>query len=339
MAMANASSAASVPRDTGPTVTDNDIYYAYRLLLGREPDDAGWEGHRKALEAEAIGPVELARRFMHSPEFLSRAARAAAPGEMAIIEMPMDGFSVFVRSDDRDIGNHLRVLQSYEPHVTAALRHLLGPDMVFVDVGANLGIFTNMAAKQVGPEGLVIAIEPLDKNLQLLYRALVRNGFDNVRVHACAAGERIGLISILTDPGTSNGQPLPQPATDPRTFFVQTKRLDDLTAGVERIDVVKFDIDGYELLAWRGFREQLRRFRPTVLTEFHPHGMETFVKVDPLEYLDELFSHGVVHVLSQRGGLPRIHCATPADVMQQWKDVNQGSGTTVHLDLMITPGH
>jgi FkbM family methyltransferase len=319
--------------------TEDDIYYAYRLLLGREPDAIGWESHVNTLATEPMKPIDLARHFMSSPEFEARGAgRAAAnPDVPSILEIPMDGFSIFVRSDDRDIGHHVRALHSYEPHVTKALRDLLRPGMTFVDVGANLGIFTNMAATLVGPNGLVIAVEPLDKNLQLLYRALSRNGLDNVRVYACAAGERVGLISILTDPGTSNGQPLPSVAADPRLLFTQTKRLDDLTAGIDRMDVVKFDIDGFELIAWRGFREQLAKFRPSVLTEFHPYGMEKFVKVDPLDYLAELFAYGIVHVLSQDRGFPRIPCATAEAVMRHWKTVNGSGGGTVHLDLMITP--
>jgi len=326
-------------RAVAAVATEDDVYYAYRLLLGREPDAPGWEGHVSALAAKPVKPVDLARHFMNSPEFEARGAGVvmAKPDMPSIVEIPMDGFSIFVRSDDRDIGNHIRALRSYEPHVTTVLRDLLRPGMTFVDVGANLGIFTNMAAKLVGPKGLVIAVEPLDKNLQLLYRALSHNGLENVKVYACAAGERIGLISILTDPGTSNGQPLPGVAADPRLFFTQTRRLDDLTDGVDRMDVVKFDIDGFELIAWRGFREQFARFCPVVLTEFHPYGMEKFVKVDPLDYLAELFAYGAVHVLSQDRGFPRIPCASADAVMQHWKAVNGAGDGSVHVDLMITP--
>src|SRR3954466_5737975 len=112
--------AESVPDHSG-IATDDDIYYAYRLLLGREPDAAGWQGHRSQIASEGLSATEVARRFMLSSEFQNRTT---------ILEMPMDGFSIFVRSDDRDIGNHLRMLRSYEPHVTAALRALLRPDMV-----------------------------------------------------------------------------------------------------------------------------------------------------------------------------------------------------------------
>ena len=331
----NASPGPAAQREWADAATEDDIYFAYRLLLGREPDAPGWKVHRDLINDKKLTPAELARQFMRSTEFQSYGHDPLADG--TLIEIPMEGFSLFVRANDRDIGHHVRTFRSYEPHVTAALRNTLRPDMVFIDVGANLGVFTNMAASLVGPRGLVIAIEPLDKNLQLLYRAVAHNRFENVRVHACAAGERVELISIKTDPGTSNGQPLPKTSDDPRAFFTQTRRLDDLTAGVARMDVVKFDIDGYELFAWRGFRQQLARFRPIVLTEFHPYGMEQYVKIDPLEYLGELFAYGAVDVLEQSDGLPRTTCSTPAHVMQQWEAANEAGSTTMHLDLIITP--
>jgi FkbM family methyltransferase len=317
--------------------TEDDVFYAYRLLLAREPDPEGWEGFRRLVAEQRTSPNELVRYFMDTPEFSVRNGVAGA--ESPLIEVALDGFSLMVRSNDRDIGYHIRTHRAYEPHVTAAVRTLLRPGHVFVDVGANIGYFTNMAARLVGRDGMVVAIEPLDKNLQLLYRSLERNGLENVLVHACAASDRVALMAILTDPGTSNGQPLASTGSNPSHRFVQTRRLDDLTANLPRIDVVKFDIEGFELLAWRGFRESLMKHLPTVLTEFHPYGMRQYVGVDPLDYLAELFSYAdTVDILSQRPGHSTT-CASAAEVMRQWEIINeaaQGEGR-IHLDLLLKP--
>lgn len=317
--------------------TEEDVFYAYRLLLAREPDIEGWEGFRRVVADQRTSPNELARLFIGSTEFSQRNGVAGA--ESPLIEVTLDGFSLMVRSDDRDIGYHIRTQHAYEPHVTAAIRTLLRPGDVFVDVGANIGFFANMAASLVGRDGMVVAVEPLDKNLQLLYRSLERNGFENVLVHACAASDRVALIAILTDPGTSNGQPLASTGSNPLHRYVQTRRLDDLAANLQRMDVVKFDIDGFELLAWRGFRQSMMKHQPTVLTEFHPYGMRQYVGVDPLDYLAELFSYAdTVDVLSPQPGHV-TPCASAAEVMRQWEITNedgQGEGR-IHLDLLVKP--
>jgi FkbM family methyltransferase len=316
-----------------PTLaTVEDIRYAYRLLLGREPDVGGLEHFRNLLEKRPLVAAELGRIFLDSAEFTSQ--DKSAPVEV----MLEAGYSIFVRPSDHDIGQHIRETHEYEPHVTTAVRDLLHAGGVFVDVGANIGYFTALAAHRVGAAGLVLAIEPMDKNLQLIYRSLERNGFNNVRVHACAASDRMETVCVATGSGTSNGQVLRSSELSRSSIWAQTRRLDDLVADVRRIDLVKMDIEGFELLAWRGFRRSLAQHRPIVLSEFHPHCMRTHVGVDPMEYLGELFEYASeVQVLHYNGG--SISCPDSGEVMRQWERADKsvrGDGTH-HLDLLIKP--
>ena len=228
--------------------------------------------------------------------------------------------------------------REYEPHVTAALRANLGSGGVFVDVGANIGFFTNLAAYLVGSRGKVVAIEPMDKNLQLIHRSLDRNGFDHVHVHACAASDVAQRVRMATGPRTSNGQMLTD-GSDAGVLYSQAVRLDDhIGHHLERIDVVKFDIEGFEMHAWNGFKRTLMRCRPVVLSEFHPWCMQTFANVQPVDYLRELFDYGgVVSVLPWTGG--EIPCSTPEEVMVAWAEADAAmrSGGKGHLDLLVRP--
>ena len=319
----------------GVAATDDDIYYAYRLFLGREPDAQGFSDLSKIVADTNMSADALARSFMASPEFLNR--RIAVPSEAGVVEVELDGFSIYVRADDRDIARHIRATRVHEPHVTEALMELLGPGNVFVDVGANIGFFTNMAAHRIGASGFVLAVEPMDKNVQLIHRALERNGFSHVRVMSCAASDRDGRVAIKTDDGTSNGQAIGIAGADVRTLYAQTLRLDELVRDLLKIDVVKLDIEGFELLAWRGFREGLARHRPRVFSEFHPYCMCHFVGIEPAEYLAELFAYGSVDVLPVDGD--RIRCTNPNDVMRLWQseDDRYGVNGKSHLDLLVTP--
>src|ERR1700752_3226134 len=107
----------------GPAATDDDVYYAYRLLLGRDPDVDGWHAIRRFIAEKGTTASDLAQLFMASEEFSTR--KAVAPVEVRLIEVAFDGFSLFVRSDDRDVGRHIRTAREYEPHVTAIIRDVL----------------------------------------------------------------------------------------------------------------------------------------------------------------------------------------------------------------------
>lgn len=309
---------------------ESDVRHAYRLLLNREPDPEGFEHYRKLVAREDVTTTELASSFLDSAEYVSQSARSP-------IEVPMGDYSLFVRADDRDIGTHIANTHEYEPHVTSAVREHLSEGDVFVDVGANIGFFTSLAAHLVGSTGTVIAIEPMEKNLQLIYRSLERNGFKHVHVHACAASDCMQVVRVATGPGTSNGQVL-SPGDQQSTLYSQSMRLDDLLGEIERIDLVKIDIEGFEPRAWDGFRRAMTRCRPVVLSEFHPWCMRTFAQVDPLDYLRELFEYGrAVKVLPYHGS--QIDCKGPAHVMEVWEASDKamrGDGKN-HLDLLVEP--
>lgn len=317
----------------GEEATRDDVYHAFRLLLGRDPDAADHDLICRAVVDHRLTPTALADGFMASPEFAQRGSRA--PLENPAVEVPMDGFSLFIRPEDHDIGQTIR---QYEPHIVAMLRKRLRPGHVFVDVGANIGLFTNLAASLVGADGFVLAVEPMDKNIQLIHRALEHNRFGHVRVDACAASDRNGRVAMTSHRGTSNGQVVRPGISGQQLVFAQTRRLDDLAADLPRIDLVKFDIEGCELLAWRGFRDSLEKHRPHVLTEFHPHCMRTFIGVEPRDYLDTLFEYaGELYVLNSDG--KRIPCRTSEDVIRRWEEADRTSGANGknHLDLYVVP--
>jgi FkbM family methyltransferase len=332
------SSSRRPPRPGVIEATEEDLYFAYRLLLGREPDESGWEHHCRVMAEQHPTVYELARYFLDSDEFARRTP--ASRLEREYVEVPLKDFSLFISADDKDIGKHIQTTGEYEPHVTGALRDLLQHGYTFVDVGANIGFFTNLAAHLVGASGFVVAVEPMDKNVQLIYRALEKNRFANVRVHVCAVSDRMGLATLTSHAGTSNGQILAASAFARQACYAQTRTLDELTADLSRVDVVKIDIEGYELIAWRGFRRTLEKHRPAVLTEFHPYCMTTFVGVDPLDYLQELFAYTDNISVLQRDGR-RTACRGAADVMRQWELADaaaRGDGTD-HLDLLVQPRH
>jgi len=122
------------------------------------------------------------------------------------------------------------------------------PGDVFVDVGANSGIFTSFAAKRVGPTGRVVAIEPMPAMLERLRFNVAANSFANVAIFATAVGEETGFATLYIHPnnrGQSGMIPL-SPGSMPIQVPVSTLASVVTSAELDRIDALKIDIEGFE---------------------------------------------------------------------------------------------
>lgn len=167
----------------------------------------------------------------------------------------------------------------YEGDETAFILNTVKEGHTFVDIGANIGWFAVQAARNAGPNGRVIAIEPRAQTGSYLARSLQANQFTGwTEVHHCAVGEAPGRFSIGWDgkagnPGGTWSLPDHKMAQDFRDMGhrveeVEVKTLDDIVAG-RKVDVIKIDIEGAEGLALRGGARTLAQSRPVILSEMN----------------------------------------------------------------------
>lgn len=308
----------------------DDVRYAYRLLLGRLPDEQGLNTYTRLVRDRTLTPLELAEYFLGSNEFRARYSSD-------LLEIDLDGYVLVVRADDNDVGRAVATSGQWEPQVIKILQNRLHEGMCFLDVGANIGYFTAFAAHRVGRSGRVVALEPMDKNLQLIYAMMDRNGFDQVRVEPFAASDACRVVCMGTHGGSSNGEIVGEWRRGERPLYAQARSLDDLLAGEARFDFVKFDIEGHELHAWHGFSRTLERDRPLVLTEFHPRCLRENAGIEPERYGAVLFEYGAVTVLHFDG--KRSSCRDFEGLMRCWmhEDAVLGTDGSAHLDLLVEP--
>jgi FkbM family methyltransferase len=148
----------------------------------------------------------------------------------------------------------------------------IGPEDVVIDIGANIGMFTLMAASKT--RGTVIAVEPSPPQFAALEANIAANGFTHVRAIQAAVSDREGAITL-------NVRRSPQGSTvfDAQTektvdsVEVPTVTLQGLLAehGLERVDYLKMDCEGAEgLILPSTPPECLKRIRRIVF-EFHDH--------------------------------------------------------------------
>lgn len=156
---------------------------------------------------------------------------------------------------------------SLEPEL-AALARFVKPGHVFLDVGANVGVFSMKAAKEVGPDGLVVALEPFIGIAQQFWRNVEANGFRNVRLRNCCAGRQTGEASFFLNHGSPNSFSLRQ-EDNAASISVLCVSLDDLCKWerLERVDYLKIDAEGAESQILEGAAEMIRRFQPIIQVE------------------------------------------------------------------------
>ncbi len=164
------------------------------------------------------------------------------PSREHIVEVPTAAGSLLLPQDDEVITPALRRDGVWEGPETRFLVSELRPGATFVDVGAHVGYFSLLASKLVGPSGSVIAIEPEERNLELLRLNLSRNDCPNVRVLPVAAHSAPGRMSLALDRRNSGGHRLVAHGQAPVT--VCCVRLDDVLPVA--VDLVKIDAQGYD---------------------------------------------------------------------------------------------
>ncbi|HEY2157543.1 MAG TPA: FkbM family methyltransferase [Isosphaeraceae bacterium] len=262
--------------------TIDDIAAAYRLFLGRRPDPGGLDYFTRAVEG-GISLSRLTQLFADSAEY-----RSKAPPEARLVEVDLGGYRVCVDPEETDFCRDIAASRDYEPHVRKAVAGRFREGQTFVDVGANVGCITLMAAMIAGPRGSVIAVEPFPANLQRLYAGIALNGFANVRVIPLAASDGRATFSLTG--GTSNAYLVDSQDYRSNAVYAQSVALDDVLASEPAIHFVKMDIEGHEPFALRGLARTIAVHEPILLTEFNPRCLVR-AGHEPIDYLRQLCGH------------------------------------------------
>jgi FkbM family methyltransferase len=184
--------------------------------------------------------------------------------ELSQVGFPAASAPLQIEVVPREMMNRAMFLYgAFEISETRLVQALLGPGMTFVDIGANIGYYTLVAARVVGEMGLVHCFEPNRPMRLRLEENVQRNAFRNVVVHPEAVARFTGQVEFFAStwdanqgissllPGSGRGEMQQVPSIS----------YDDFVAGLgtRRVDLIKMDIEGAELLAIEGGRQALAR--------------------------------------------------------------------------------
>jgi FkbM family methyltransferase len=181
------------------------------------------------------------------------------------------------------IGWSIHFFGAYEPEVRAEIRRRLRPGDTAIDVGANAGWHTLLMACRVGPGGRVVAVEPNPSLRERLEHGIAINRLTNVRVDPRALADREGTRTFDAPPaghvwdgaGRLTGDEVGgKPDAARSTVTVTT--IDALAAerSLDRVALIKIDVEGWEPAVLRGAATVLRMSRPALIFEYDPAYLE-----------------------------------------------------------------
>jgi FkbM family methyltransferase len=182
---------------------------------------------------------------------------------------------------------HGLIRGTLESHVQYAFMRSVTPGSCVYDVGANLGFFTLIAARLVGPTGHVHAFEPVAATAQSLASTVDRNGFTHVSVHMVAVNDVSGEGRLLRTQESSWSH------LDDRGWHPQTAEsvpvsvisLDDFVRdGGRPPDFVKIDVEGSEVAVLEGAIAILAEHRPQLVIELHETNREVMEFMSDIGY-------------------------------------------------------
>ena len=201
----------------------------------------------------------------------------------------------------------LSIYPNFEPGETAVIKKYLKSGMISVDAGANIGYFTLLMARLVGPSGQVHAFEPGKENVALLKKNVKLNSYDSVTVNNSAVSSKSGsLIFYLSDTNPQDHRIIKDTSEDRKSYSVKAITLDNYF-GSKKVDFIKMDIQGAELLALEGSHKILSKYHPILVIEYWPYGiLQAGRKPEELFSILEKYHYSLKLINQKNGSLTKI---------------------------------
>lgn len=199
---------------------------------------------------------------------------------MSIKHAHIEGFDILVMANE-DVGRQIYSLGSFEPDETVFFRSVITEDDVCFDIGGNVGYFAMLMA-QCASRGSVHVFEPIPLNAAIIRTNANINDFEHVTVNNVAVGDKSGSIkfTVAKDSAYSSMHSTGRVA-DSKVIDVPMITLDEYANehGIDKINLIKIDVEGAEELVARGAVEILtnpERRPATILMELFDENLQPF---------------------------------------------------------------
>lgn len=166
---------------------------------------------------------------------------------------------------------YLYLFGNYESQTIKFLKKYIHKGNYIFDVGANIGYMSLLFSKFTGPEGKIFAFEPETNNFSMLQKNILLNNVNNIFSYKVACSENEEELKLYLSEGINKGQHtlLKVHQENEQFEIVKTIKLDDFFAlnHLDRIDLIKIDVEGAELEVLKGMDSILTNYAPILVIE------------------------------------------------------------------------
>lgn len=176
--------------------------------------------------------------------------------------------------DQWGVSKYILKYGNYDPELCRVVKSLIRKDSVCLDLGANIGFWTNFLLSECAVEK-VYSFEPEPHNVDLFRRNSSLNQIERkIEFYPMAAGEKAGQLDLYLSDDNAGDHQLYKTGEQRRRVTVQVERIDDLIPE-RKIDFIKMDVQGFEPFVINGMWDLIDRSPELVLlTEFWPSGIK-----------------------------------------------------------------
>lgn len=199
------------------------------------------------------------------------------------------------------------------------ISYALEPDETAIDIGANFGLYSYHLSRRIGERGKVYAFEPVPFTHQTLVIVARLLRFRNVEIVPKGCSDKAGTITFTVPVQASGaiaaglahlaGRNDERVGKDEQVRWASTRdvvsavvKLDDFLPAVERLALIKCDVEGAELFAFRGAERMINRHFPSVICEINPWYLEGFgVRLEELTTFFTAKDYKIYHYRNDEG--------------------------------------
>ena len=233
-------------------------------------------------------------------------------------------------NDERTVPVEIMNFGDYERKELEMMRNFIGPKSVILDIGANVGWYS-LNYSRIANKGLVLAYEPAPKTFGYLKENIDLNGAKNIKSFNFGLSDVNKTLTFYYDPGLSGATSLKRLHEGRKKVKIKckVKRLDDVNLRTERIDFIKCDIEGAEILAVKGGIRTIDRHKPVLFLEMLRKWAKKF-GYHPNDIIDLLSAHGYACFYAKGEKLKKIEKVTESTVPTNYYFLHKNK----HLSLI-----
>lgn len=217
----------------------------------------------------------------------------------------LDSFYLWTDPGDKYVGEACREYGYWEPDLTQWMISNIKPGSKCLDIGFNIGYYTEVLSRIVGTEGEVWAFEPNVELVDNYYKARELNDYSNcspITVFPFGLSNKSETVNLMGPLENIGGAGITDSIEAPDGYFTKTievKRLDEVLD--KDFDFIKIDVEGHEPSAWEGFSTGALNC-PLIVAELGPYHPEEF-----LRGLEEIYTMETLNYVNINTDLIKAH--------------------------------